>query len=61
MENYLGIAWLIATVIAWLSFGEASWFRVDDFDQPGLLALTVLWFVISLALFRVGVRLRKSS
>jgi len=61
MEKYLGIAWLIATVISWLSFGVASWFWADDVANIGMLILTVLWFVISLTLFLVGLRFRTPS
>ena len=60
MEKYIGIAWLIATVISWISFGVASWFLADDFDV-GTLALAILWFAMSLVLFFIGLRLRKSS
>jgi len=61
MEKYLGLAWLIATVISWLSFGVASWFWAEDFDNTGMLVLTILWFVISLSLFVIGLRFRKPS
>ena len=60
MEKYIGIAWLIATVISWISFGVASWFLADDFEA-GTLVLTILWFLMSLFLFYIGLRLRKSS
>ncbi len=60
MENYLSIAWLVATITSWLSFGFASWELADGYD-PGMLALTVLWFVISLGLFLIGLRYRKIS
>ena len=60
MEKYMGIAWLIATVISWISFGVASWFLADDFET-GTLALAILWFLMSLVLFYIGLRLRKSS
>jgi hypothetical protein len=58
MEKYLGIAWLIATVISWISFGVASWFLADDFE-PGTLVLAILWFLMSVILFLIGLRLRK--
>jgi hypothetical protein len=60
MEKYIGIAWLIATVISWLSFGVASWFLADDFET-GTLILTILWFLMSIFLFLIGLRLRKPS
>ena len=59
MERYIGIAWLIATVVSWISFGVASWSLADDFE-PGTLVLTILWFLKSLILFYIGLRLRKS-
>jgi hypothetical protein len=59
MEKYLGIAWLVATLISWVSFGVASWFLADDFEM-GTLVLTILWFVMSLVLFFIGLRLRKT-
>jgi hypothetical protein len=61
MEKYLGVAWLIATIISWISFGAASWFWADNIDDMGMLVLTILWLVISLVLFLVGLRFRKSS
>ena len=60
MEKYLGIAWLIATVLSWISFGVASWFLADDFEI-GTLVLAVLWFAMSLFLFWIGLKLRKPS
>ncbi|HEU0297696.1 MAG TPA: hypothetical protein VFR47_33445 [Anaerolineales bacterium] len=59
MEKYLGIAWLIATVVSWISFGVASWFLADGFEA-GTLVLTILWFLMSVILFLIGLRLRKS-
>ena len=53
MNKYLQIVWFIATVTSWLSFGFAYWQWADDFNR-GMLALTVLWFVISLVLFIIG-------
>ncbi len=61
MEKYLGPAWLIVTVISWLSFGVASWFWVDEIGNSRMLVLTILWFVISLALFGIGLKFRKPS
>lgn len=58
MEKYLGIAWLIATVMSWISFGVASWFLADDFET-GTLIITILWFLMSVILFMIGLRLRK--
>jgi len=61
MERHLGPAWLIVTVISWLSFGVASWFWVDEIGNSRMLLLTILWFVISLLLFIAGLRYRNSS
>ena len=60
MEKYFSVAWLIAAITSWLSFGFASWELADGYD-PGLLALTILWFVMSLILFLIGLRYRKIS
>lgn len=60
MEKYLGIAWLVATIVSWLSFGVASWFLADRFEI-GTLILTILWFLMSIILFFIGLRLRKPS
>ncbi len=60
MDTLLRIAWFIATVTSWLSFGFASWEWAADFDR-GMLSLMILWFVMSLLLFFVGLRFRKSS
>lgn len=60
MEKYINIAWLIATVTSWISFSVASWFLADDFE-PGTLILTILWFLMSIFLFLIGLRLRKPS
>ena len=60
MDKYLKFVWLIATVTSWLSFGFASWEWANDFDR-GMLMLTILWFVMSLILFAVGLRFRKSA
>lgn len=60
MERYIGFAWLIATVISWISFSVASWFLADDFET-GTLVIAILWFLMSLVLFYIGLRLRKPS
>lgn len=60
MNTLLRIAWFIATVTSWISFGVASWEWADSFDL-GMLVLTLLWFVMSLILFAVGLRFHKSS
>lgn len=61
MDKYLSFAWFIATVTSWISFSVASWFWADDVNNIGMLVLTILWFVISLVLFIVGLQFRKSS
>jgi hypothetical protein len=61
MEKYVGLAWMIATVISWLSFGVASWFWADDFNNVGMVVLLILWYVISLLLFLIGLRFRNPS
>jgi hypothetical protein len=60
MEKYLGFAWLVLTITSWISFGVASWTLADDFNS-GTLVLTVLWFLMSVILFAIGLRLRKPS
>jgi hypothetical protein len=60
MQKYMDIAWLIATMISWISFSTASWFLADDFDT-GTLVVAILWFLMSVVLFHIGLRLRKSS
>lgn len=60
MEKYLSIAWLIAMVTSWISFGFASWTLADDFSEETLI-LTILWFLMSVILFLIGLRLRKLS
>lgn len=60
MDNYLKFVWVMATITSWFSFGFASWEWAHDFDR-GMLTLMVLWFVLSLILFMVGWRFRKSS
>ena len=57
MNKYIGITWLVVTLISWVNFAVASWFWADDME-PGLLVLVVLWFVISLILFLTGWQLR---
>ena len=59
MEKYLHFAWFIATVTSWISFGVASWNWADNVRDSGMVVLTILWFVISLVLFLVGMRFRK--
>jgi len=60
MDTLLRIAWFIATVTSWLSFGFASWEWADSLDR-GMLTLMILWFMMSLLLFLVGLRFRRSS
>jgi len=65
MDKLIGFFWFIATVTSWISFGFASWewaesYHVGIYDS-GMLVLMVLWFVMSLVLFLVGLRLRTSS
>jgi len=60
MEKYLRFAWLFATLISWVSFSVASWFMADDFET-GTLVLTILWFLMSVFLFVVGLRMRDSK
>ena len=60
VEKYLGFAWLVATITSWISFGVASWTLADDFND-GTLILTILWFLMSVILFWVGLKLRKQS
>ena len=65
MDNLLRIAWFIATVTSWISFGVASWEWADSYQgriyDSGMLVLMILWFVMSLILFAIGLRFRKSS
>lgn len=61
MEKYLNFAWFIAIVTSWISFGFASWQWAENMFDSGRLALVVLWFVMSVILFAVGLRFRKSS
>ena len=60
MEKFLGFAWLVATITSWISFGVASWFLADRFEI-GTLILTILWFLMSVILFFIGLRLYKPS
>ena len=60
MDKFLSFAWLVATITSWISFGFASWELADSFETSTLL-LTVLWFLMSVILFWVGLQLRKSS
>ena len=60
MEKYIGFAWLVLTITSWISFGFASWNLADDFNA-GTLVLTILWFLMSVILFWIGLRLRKST
>ena len=59
MEKYPGPAWLIITVISWLTFGASAWFWAENFGDARMLILVLVWFVTSLALVAVGMRLRK--
>ena len=60
MDTYFKFTWFIATITSWISFGFASWKWADSFDR-GMFTLMILWFVMSLILLAVGLRLRKSS
>ena len=60
MNKFLGFAWFIATVTSWISFGFASWELAERFETSTLI-LTILWFLMSVILFWVGLQLRKSS
>ena len=65
MDRYLGFVWFVATVTSWISFGFASWEWADSYGSgihdSGMLVLMILWFVMSLVLFLVGLGLRKTS
>ena len=65
MDKLIRFFWFIATVTSWISFGVASWAWADSYGSVshnnGMLILMILWFVMSLVLFLVGLRLRKSS
>jgi hypothetical protein len=60
MDNYYKFAWFIVTITSWFSFGFASWEWAASFDR-GMFMLMILWFVMSLILLAVGLRLRKTS
>ena len=65
MDKLIGFFWFIAMVTSWVSFGFASWewagsYR-DGLYDSGMLVLMLLWFVLSLILFFIGLRLRKPS
>ena len=61
VDKLLSFTWFVATLISWISFAVASWFWADDISNVGMFVLTILWFVLSLTLFLIGLRLRKSS
>jgi hypothetical protein len=65
MDKLIGFFWFIAMVTSWVSFGFASWEWADSYKSEsydsGMLVLTILWFVMSLVLFLIGLRLRKPS
>ena len=65
MDKLIGFFWFIATVTSWISFGFASREWAESYHggiyDSGMLVLMVLWFVMSLVLFLVGLRLRKAS
>jgi hypothetical protein len=60
VDKYFRFAWFIAIITSWISFGFASWQWADSFDR-GMLTLMIIWFVLSLVLFAVGLLFRKSS
>ena len=65
MDKLIGFFWFIAMVTSWVSFGFAAWEWADSYSSEmydsGMLVLMILWFVISLVLFLIGLRLRKPS
>ena len=65
MDKLISFFWFIATVTSWVSFGFASWEWADSYgvgkQDGGMFLLMILWFVMSLVLFLVGLRLRKTS
>lgn len=64
MDKLISFFWFIATITSWISFGVASWGWADSYagrDDNEMLVLTILGFVMSLVLFLIGLRLRKSS
>jgi hypothetical protein len=60
MDKFLAFAWLVATITSWISFAVASWFLADRFEI-GTLVITILWFLMSVVLFLIGLRLRRPS
>ena len=65
MDKLISFFWFIATVTSWVSFGFASWQWAESYDgtvfNNAMLVLMILWFVMSLVLFLIGLRLRKQS
>ena len=65
MDRFLSFVWFIATTTSWISFGFASWEWAESYSggiyDTGMLVLMILWFAMSLILFLIGLRLRKSS
>lgn len=64
MDKPISFFWFIATITSWISFDVASWGWADSYgsgDDNRMLLLMILWFVMSLVLFLIGLRLRKSS
>jgi hypothetical protein len=65
MDKFLSFVWFIATTTSWISFGVASWEWADSYNggiyDSGMLVLMILWFVMSLVLFLVGLRLRRPT
>ena len=65
VEKLISFFWFIATVTSWVSFGVSSWEWADSYNgasyDTGMLVLMIFWFVMSLVLFVVGLRLRKPS
>ena len=64
MDKLTSFFWFSATVTSWISLGVASWEWADSYGSgihdTGMLVLTILWFVMSLILFLIGLRLRKA-
>jgi hypothetical protein len=65
VDKLVSFFWFIAAVRSWVSFGVASWEWADSYHDgiydTGMLFLMLFWFVMSLVLFLVGLRLRKPS
>ena len=65
MDKLISFAWFIATVTSWISFVVASWEWADSYRgglyDSGMLFLMILWFVMSLVLFFIGLQLRRRS